>query len=757
MGARSGSGLRFGAAWATGWLVASVIAAQDWNVSGDVRVEQDWHARRDFADVAAGGGSVIGLSRSGDLVAWGRNDSGQCELPPLAPPCVGAAISCSHALLLRADGTVAGIGHDGQGQLHAPPLPSGLAYVAVAAGAEPPRGMHNGYGHSVLLRSDGAIFAVGDNRHGQCSVPVNAGAIQIAASARNGAAVYADGSLRVWGDNLHSQCVVTPPPSGVRYVGVALGDRHAVAWRSDGAVLAFGDNSGGQGQIVVPASEAVSAVAAGSDFSVVMTAAGRLLVFGDPRGLLAKAPQAVADRGCKAIAAGERHLAVLCRDGGVEVFGDDSWLQASPCAMPDGVRIDSIAVGGGPDPAALAAGTIEPSRHALLVCSDGKARARGGNRHGQCDVPNKASRCVAAAAGRAHSLLLYDDGSLRAFGADGLGQCRMPQVAAGVAVVQVAAGADHSVAVCSDGACVAFGAAAHGRCSVPPLPAGMSYLQAAAGARHSALLRSDGAIVTFGDDSLGQCAVPPLPPGRRFVAVAAGAEHTLGRLDDGSWLGWGNGMRGQLCAPTAAAGTSLLAAGANEACSGYLGSDGVLRLMGGRRLPWSDPWAPSIQPAPAGAGLRHGAFAFGPGCLCVAMQSWSFLPYGEGCPSSAGLARLSCAAPPRLGKTMTGSVGPLPQGEAVLLLSLDNVQSAAGALPIELSRAGMPGCWLRVGVDRAIKLRGAGATADFALAIPNDEALLGMAFHLQGLVLDRAAGNAAFAALSDAVCVTLGG
>jgi alpha-tubulin suppressor-like RCC1 family protein len=66
-----------------------------------------------------------------------------------------------HTVLLRSDGVAVACGRNNQGQCNIPPLDEGLSYSSVSAG----------YDHTVLLRSDGHAVCCGQNDFGQCDIP----------------------------------------------------------------------------------------------------------------------------------------------------------------------------------------------------------------------------------------------------------------------------------------------------------------------------------------------------------------------------------------------------------------------------------------------------------------------------------------------------------------------------------------------------------------------------------------------------------
>src|SRR6185436_3146276 len=75
-----------------------------------------------------------------------------------------------HSMGLRSDGSLIAWGVNNSGECNVPPLPRGLAYVDVAAGP----------GLSVARRSDGSVVAWGDPARGQCDVPtLPAGSVYI--------------------------------------------------------------------------------------------------------------------------------------------------------------------------------------------------------------------------------------------------------------------------------------------------------------------------------------------------------------------------------------------------------------------------------------------------------------------------------------------------------------------------------------------------------------------------------------------------
>ena len=106
--------------------------------------------------------------------------------------------------------------------------------------------------HTVGLKSDGTVTAVGDNKYGQCNVigwrnivAVAAGNVHMATNTGNAHTIglKSDGTVVGVGWNEHGQCNVSDWRD---IVAVAAGCAHTLGLKSDGKVVAMGDNEYGQ-------------------------------------------------------------------------------------------------------------------------------------------------------------------------------------------------------------------------------------------------------------------------------------------------------------------------------------------------------------------------------------------------------------------------------------------------------------------------------------------------------------------------------
>ncbi|WP_347598636.1 hypothetical protein [Acrocarpospora sp. B8E8] len=232
----------------------------------------------DVVDVEAGSGYSLGLRADGSVWAWGVNDRGQLGQGssgnPQPTPVAVLGLSnivdidagTAHALALKSDGTIWSWGDNYFGQLgigsygdfHPTPrrVPGMSAVTAAAAGE----------GHSLVLRSDGRIWAWGDNGAGQLGdhtntrrplpvlVPGPGGFTHVAAGASHSLALQWDGTVWSWGANWAGQLgtgdqTSRPYMDRVRVGGITwidAGEEFSLARQNPGRVLAWGANGIGQ-------------------------------------------------------------------------------------------------------------------------------------------------------------------------------------------------------------------------------------------------------------------------------------------------------------------------------------------------------------------------------------------------------------------------------------------------------------------------------------------------------------------------------
>jgi hypothetical protein len=285
----------------------------------------------------------------------------------------------------------------------------GYPHVAVTViQLQPEYTIAAGYFHTVGLKFDGKVLAVGENEpYGQCNVNDWEHIVRVAAGCYHTVGLKSDGTVVAVGRYVEGQCNIS---DWTGIVQIAAGCDHTVGVKSDGTVVAAGDNGEGQCNI--------------TDWVHIVQ-----------------------------VAAGWYHTVGLENDGlvvAVGAGGDYAYLyDYGQCNVTDWEDIVQIAAG---------------ASHTVGLKSDGKVVAVGTNVTGECNVTGWED-IVQVAAGMHHTVGLKSDGTVVAAGWNNEGQCN---VGNWTEIIQVAAGEWHTVGVRSDGTAVAVGAVHydHGQCDV---------------------------------------------------------------------------------------------------------------------------------------------------------------------------------------------------------------------------------------------------------------------------------------------------
>ena len=227
--------------------------------------------------IAAGGGHSLFLKSDGSLWAMGYNYDGQLgdgtynttNLPEqiVASGVTAIAAGGFHSLLLKSDGSLWAMGNNYFGQLGDGTTDSGNYYTnlpeqIVASGVTAIAG---GGFHSLLLKSDDSLWAMGDNEYGQLGDGthnstnrpeqiVASNVTAIAAGGDHSLFLKSDGSLWAMGDNYYGQLGdgtynQTNQPEQIvatNVTAIAAGEYHSLLLKSDGSLWAMGDNGYGE-------------------------------------------------------------------------------------------------------------------------------------------------------------------------------------------------------------------------------------------------------------------------------------------------------------------------------------------------------------------------------------------------------------------------------------------------------------------------------------------------------------------------------
>jgi len=257
---------------------------------------------------------------------------------------------------------------------------------------------------------------------------------------------------------------------------VATGGGHTVGLRSDGTVVATGDN--GYGQLNLGNWTDIRQVTAGYQHTVGLRSNGTVVATGG-NGYGQCGVGSWTD--IQQVATGPHHTVGLRSDGTAVAVGSNSLGQ---CDVGSWTDIQQVA----------------GCWHTAGLRSDGTVVAVGYNGYGQCDVGSWTD-VQQVSAGGGHTVGLRSDGTVIAVGYNGYGQC---DVGSWTDVQQVSAGIDHTVGLRSDGTVVAAGGNGSGQCDIGSWT---DIQQVAAGLYCTLGLKSDGTVAAVGSNSSGQCEV----------------------------------------------------------------------------------------------------------------------------------------------------------------------------------------------------------------------------------------------------------
>jgi alpha-tubulin suppressor-like RCC1 family protein len=328
-----------------------------------------------------------------------------------------AASSWLHSIALKSDGTLWAWGDNSSGQLgdgtftnRSTPVRVGTDtnWVAITAGY---------YRHNLALKSDGTLWAWGDNWDGQLgdgttadrTTPVRVGTdtnwTAITAGWEYTIALKSDGTLWAWGDNYSGQLGdgttvnrTTPVRVGTdtNWVAIEAGGVHTVALKSDGTLWAWGDNYFGQlgdgttitrtTPVQIGTDTKWVAISAGWDDTIALKSDGTLWAWGfNDCGQLGDGSttnrttpvQIGTDTKWKAIAAGGYHTIALKSDGTLWAWGGNWDGQLGNGSTPN--LTTPVQIGTDTKWSAIAAG----GWHTMALKSDGTLWTWGDNEDGQ--------------------------------------------------------------------------------------------------------------------------------------------------------------------------------------------------------------------------------------------------------------------------------------------------------------------------------------------------------------------------------------
>ena len=473
------------------------------------------------------------------VVAWGKNNYGQTNVPPGLTDVIAVAAGATHSLALKADGTVVAWGRNSGGQTNVPANVTNV--IAIAAGTD----------HSLALLADGTVAAWGSGGKAATNVPPDlTSVVAIAGGDYCSAALRKDGTLVTWGTGYFIKGTDRDA------VSVAMCGNYAAVAKKDGSIWQYQ---------LIPTSSSNDVIAIAGKWSTSLLALTREGTLVSPNGALISSDLT----NIAAMDSGFELKVALKTDGTVVCWGADPFTNTN---VPSTLRhVTAVAAGSNHGLAVIRPGpafVLQPSSkvvslggstvfHATAVgiaprsfqwqfngadidgatnaslCLTNIATSRMGNY--QCVLTGAS----ATATSRAASLIVVPvcawPGASYSWIPEGLTNA-----------IALACGQGHNLALKADGTILAWGMNSKRQINVP---AGLTNIMAvAAGAYHSLALRSNGTVVAWGDNAYGQTNVPS--DLNNVIAIAGGSQQSLALKANGSVVGWGRSDARQIAAAT---------------------------------------------------------------------------------------------------------------------------------------------------------------------------------------------------------------
>jgi alpha-tubulin suppressor-like RCC1 family protein len=282
----------------------------------------------------------------------------------------------------------------------------------------PPGIISGGRSHTLAIKTNGSLWAWGDNDFGQL------------------------------GDNSKDDSIDPKSIDAGVWKSVAAGATHSAGIKNDGKLYCWGNNDWGQlgdgtnDERLSPVQEDSEndtwiAVSAGYDFTIALRSDGTLWAWGDNTyGQLGVNPAVVSDRNYPdqiagtwaAISAGQYHCLALKKDGSLWAWGRNNNGQLG--SAPGGDQFTPVQIGTTKDWTVISAGNF----HNLALKNTGTLYSWGGNNVGQLgrntggaasatpQAVDGATDWISIKCGIDHSLGLKSSGALWAWGENAYGQ-----------------------------------------------------------------------------------------------------------------------------------------------------------------------------------------------------------------------------------------------------------------------------------------------------------------------------------------------
>jgi len=490
------------------------------------------------------------------------------------------ACGTNHTIVLMSDGTMFGTGGNGNGQLgvgdagirsdltQMTNFPVGKSVSQIACGDS----------HTIVLMTDGTIYATGNNGSGQLglgnttqqtsltlmnTVPVDKTPVEIACGGLHTVVRMSDGTVFSTGRNLNGQLGLgnTTQQNSLTQINIpenktpsqiACGNTHTIVLMSDGTIFGTGNNSNGH---------------LGTGNTTQQTSLTQMT------NSTGKTPTQ--------IACGINHTIVLMSDGTIFGTGNNGQGSLGTGNTTQQTSLTQMTNSTGKTPLQIISGVS--SYHTIVRMTDGTSFATGINNEGQLGVGNTtqqnsltqmnipAGKTISQfGCGDRHTVALMSDGTIFGAGTNSNGQLgllvsrflsNLPTLPVGKIPFQVACGNTHAIVLMTDGTIFGTGNNGSGQLGTGntttqssltqmTIPVGKTPFQIASGSNHTIVLMSDGTIFSTGSNSDGQLGLGNttnrnsltqinIPVGKTPRQIACGSNHTIVLMTDGTIFGTG--------------------------------------------------------------------------------------------------------------------------------------------------------------------------------------------------------------------------